>query len=139
MPTTIKGLRTALKKANRWADKAIRRYIDTLALLYMHCYTSMPPNQLVHASRCLSYAHGELYIREFATEMSHDFYRIGRGEKFLVEQWGEFVNAKCVPFDWRNLQKLENAIDEAVDERERIKDKLESLGHDVWNDSELWI
>lgn len=158
MATTIKGLKTAFKKAESKVVKSIARYKSLLFKLYMPAY---PNCRKSDASKdlCdvyLTCLRSDGTIRDYATDLSHVFYRRGRGGKFYIKPQNELFtycescpgqghtncpycnDDRLVGQDYIDLCKLEAAIEAAVDERERVIDELESLGYDVYHDSDLW-
>lgn len=134
MATTIKGLKTAFKKANRRVDKAFARYKKAIAPLHMPYGNEIVPVE----SHCFSeggyYTDGQGVTRwcegrlhDFATELSRTFYRRGRGGKFYEKPQKDI-----------DLLKLEREIDASIDEREEILARLVHMGYDVYADAELW-
>lgn len=137
---TIKGLKIALKKANRRVDKAFARYKKALMPLYLQIndksaprYVSAYQNSVIHEQ-----------VVNFATDCSWTFYRRGRGGKFyeksryIGREWDAYNRAyQPVGQDYLDLCKLEAAIDASIDEREKIIDELESLGINPYS-SDFW-
>lgn len=147
MATTIKGLKTALKKANKRVDKSIERYKKALLPLYLKINDNAVPRYVSAYDN--SVIQGR--VANFATESTWAFYRRGRDGKFyekpqpkplegfLQEVWDNYRQVyQLVGQDYLDLRKLENAIDAAVNEREKLLWQLEDLGVDVYNDAELW-
>ena len=86
MATTIKGLKTAFKKAERKFSKAIARYKGLLFQLYMPAYPNCRKSNASksYADVYLACLNSDGSIREYATDLSWTFYRKGRGGKFYV-------------------------------------------------------
>ena len=151
MATTIKGLKTAFKKANRRVDKAFARYKKALAPLYV------PYGGEIVSAESLCFSEGGYYtdgqgvtrwyegsLLDFATELSWTFYRRGRGGKFYEKEryagreWDAYKRAyQPVGQDYLDLLKLEREIDASADEREEILARLAHMGYDVQADAEL--
>lgn len=152
MATTIKGLKAALKKANQRVDKAFARYEKALLPLYMP-WGHDSDNRREYASVYMEcFPRGK--FREYATNLTWTFFR-KRGRMFYVKQHGHSKhceNCTCYRYqicpyrhgddlvsqDCLELCKLENALDAAIDEREKILTQIEKLGVNPYVDQELW-
>lgn len=141
MAMTIKGLKTALKKANRRVDKSFARYKKALLPLYLQINDNAAPRYVSAYDN--SVIQGR--VAHFATESSWTFYRRGRDGKFYEKEryagreWDAYKRAyQPVGQDYLDLCKLEAAIDAALDEREKILTQIEKLGVNPYVDQELW-
>lgn len=158
MATTIKGLKTAFKKAEHKISKAVARYKNLLFKLYMPAYPNCRKSDMSkdYADVYLTCINSDGSIREYATNLSWTFYRKCRGGKFYEKPQNEnkkhcdACDQPCylacpyrhsenlVSQDYLDLRKLEYAINAAIEERENIINALESLDCDVYHDSALW-
>lgn len=153
---TIKGLKSAFKKANRSVNRAIARYTDFIFPLYMpwgnegevaSVYMACV-KQVKYVDNKGKTRYSE-QLRDYATELSWTFYRKRGGkfyekpqpmrEGFSQEAWDNYRQVyQLVGQDYLDLRKLEWAIDAAVDERERLLSELEDAGINPYDDAELW-
>lgn len=141
MAMTIKGLKTALKKANQRVDKAFARYKKALLPLYLQINDNAAPRYVSAYDN--SVIQGR--VANFATNYSWTFYRRGRGGKFYEKEryagrkWDAYKRAyQPVGQDYLDLCKSEAAIDAAVSAREKILSELEKAGVNPYVDQELW-
>ena len=154
---TVKGLKTALKKANRRVHKAITRYTDFILPLYMPWGNEGEVASVYMACvKQVKYVddkgkmHYSEQLRDYATDLSWVFYRKRGGGKFYEKPqpiregfskpaWDNYLQAyRLVGQDYLDLRKLEYAIDSAVTERERLLSELEDAGIDPYVEKELW-
>lgn len=125
MATTIKGLKTALKKANRRVDKAFARYKKAITPLYVNYGGATIPLEIF----CFSDGG---YLRNLATEISDTFWKRARGG------WHGKITLVIADKDDFDACALERAIDAAVGEREKILNQLRDKGYNPYTDAELW-
>lgn len=149
---TIKGLKTAFKKANKRADKAFARYEKCVSKLYVTDYAGRVKRLQDEVFR------PDGTLRDFATNVSDMFYRKARNGHIYIKPcdcnkyspctWCLYCDGSSCDHsgqpekfycrDYRDLRKLESEIDAAVDEREKLLWQLDDLGVDVYRDDELW-
>ncbi|MBQ3442221.1 MAG: hypothetical protein IJG33_03135 [Selenomonadaceae bacterium] len=126
MATTIKGLKTALKKANKRVDKAFARYEKSTSKLYFCDYAGRVRKLKDEVFR------PDGSIRTFATDITGEMLKRDRGG------WHGRVTLSYDLDALPILRKLETELDAAVNEREDLLWQLEDLGVDVYKDAELW-
>jgi len=149
MTTTITTLKKQLKAANRRVDKAIDIYRIFTSKLFMPW-----GDKIVNVADIVFHRKGSF---EYASDLSEQFYRRGRGGKFYVKPfdcekrqpctWCTFCDGsacdndsgeKFYCRDYLDLRELEAAIDKATDERERLLSELEAAGVDPYTEKDLW-
>lgn len=123
---TIKGLKTAFKKANKRVDKAFARYEKRVSKLYVVDYAGRAKRLQDEVFR------PDGTLRDFATNITGEMLKRDRGG------WHGRVTLSYDLDALPILRKLETKIDAAVDEREKLLYQLEDFGVDVYRDNELW-
>lgn len=143
---TLRELSRDFKIANQRVDKSISRYGRFLKSIYFpFSYNDDHSGYSVAYATCFS---GNGSIRTYATECSYVLYRRGRNGDFYEKPITDSENVcvwdsyrkkyQTIGQDYLEARKLEDDIDAAVDERERLLHELEKAGVNPYAKAKLW-